>query len=173
MDDQGLLLEDFGAFYRAHLDALLRFCMARVRDPELAADLAAEVFAAALIGRRRYRTELGSPWQWLVGIATNKIADVARRGRVERRAQQRLGIAAIDWTEDDLERVAALADGAQYARLLDELPAEQREAVQARIVEERSYEQIAGAYGIGEATVRKRVSRGLATLRRGVSREEL
>lgn len=172
MRDQSLLLEDFGAFYRARLDVVLAFCVVRVRDPELAADLAAEVFAAALIGRRGYRPDRGTEVQWLLGIAANKIADARRRGSVERRAQLRLGMAPIEWTEGDYERVSAIADGGQLLAMLAELPADQREAVQARVVEERSYGQIASAYGVGEATVRKRVSRGLATLRGLVSKED-
>jgi RNA polymerase sigma factor (sigma-70 family) len=172
MGDQSLLLEDFGAFYRAHLDSVLAFCMARVRDPELAADLAAEVFAAALIGRRRYRADRGTALQWLLGIAANKIADAGRRGHVERRAQHRLGIPAIEWTEDDYERVVALGHGERLVGMLAELPVEQREAVKARVLDERSYTQIASAYGVGEATIRKRVSRGLATLRSLVSKED-
>jgi RNA polymerase sigma-70 factor (ECF subfamily) len=146
--------------------------MARVRDRELAADLTAEVFAAALIGRGRYQAERGSERQWLLGIAANKIADAARRGHVERRAQQRLGMAAIDWTEEDYERIAAPADGGQLVGMLSELPIDQREAVHARVLQEQTYEQIADAYGVEETTVRKRVSRGLAMLRGIVAKED-
>jgi RNA polymerase sigma factor (sigma-70 family) len=172
MDDRSGLLGDFGAFYRAHLDVVLAFCMARVRDPELAADLAAEVFAAALIGRRRYRPDRGTERQWLLGIAANKVADARRRGVVERRAQQRLGMAAIEFSEEDYERVAARADGEEVVRLLGTLPIDQRDMVQAHVVEEQGYDELALAYGVKEATVRKRVSRGLAALRGMVARED-
>jgi DNA-directed RNA polymerase specialized sigma24 family protein len=36
---------DFGLFYRRHVDWVLGFLARRTRDPELAADLCAEVFA--------------------------------------------------------------------------------------------------------------------------------
>jgi DNA-directed RNA polymerase specialized sigma24 family protein len=39
-------------------------------------------------------------------------------------------------------------------------------------VEERSYEDVAAVLGVSEATARKRVSRGLATLRARISKEE-
>jgi RNA polymerase sigma factor (sigma-70 family) len=172
MGERSQLLGDFGAFYRTHLDAVLAFCIVRVRDGEMAADLTAEVFAAALIGRGGYRPERGTERQWLFGIAANKVADAERRGVVERRAQLRLGMAAIQWTEEDHERIAALADGPEMMRLLGELPVDQREAVHAHVVEERPYEQLAHAYGVNEATVRKRVSRGLLTLRRLVTKED-
>ena len=53
-------------------------------------------------------------------------------------------------------------------RLLAALPSDQREAVQARIVDERSYADIARELKTSELVVRKRVSRGLATLREQV-----
>ena len=94
-----------------------------------------------------------------------------RRGSVERRAQQRLGIPAIEWTDGDLERIAALTDDERLIVMLGELPAEQRDAVQARVVEERAYDEIARISAVSEVTVRKRVSRGLATLRERLSKE--
>ena len=48
---------------------------------------------------------------------------------------------------------------------LDALPADQREAVRARILDERDYVDIARSTQTSEAVVRKRVSRGLAGLR--------
>jgi RNA polymerase sigma-70 factor (ECF subfamily) len=49
--------------------------------------------------------------------------------------------------------------------LLQALPSDQREAIKARVVEERSYEQLAATYRCSPSVVRKRVSRGLRTLR--------
>jgi RNA polymerase sigma-70 factor (ECF subfamily) len=149
MGDERELARDFAVVYRAHLDAVLAFCYGRTRDAELAADLAAEVFASALVARDRYQSELGTVRQWLLGIAAHKAADAMRRGRVERRAQQRLGMAQILWTEDDLERVERIG-----------------RAVRARVLDELAYGEIARQTGASEQVVRKRVSRGLATMRR-------
>jgi DNA-directed RNA polymerase specialized sigma24 family protein len=52
--------------------------------------------------------------------------------------------------------------------LVESLPSDQRHAVKARIVDERGYGEIAGELGCSELVVRKRVSRGLAWLRRQV-----
>jgi RNA polymerase sigma factor (sigma-70 family) len=49
--------------------------------------------------------------------------------------------------------------------LLDELPHDQREALRARLVDDRAYDEIATAAGVSEAAIRQRVSRGLASLR--------
>ena len=48
---------------------------------------------------------------------------------------------------------------------LQELPADQRAAIEAHVLEERSYPEIADEAGASEAAVRMRVSRGLAALR--------
>jgi DNA-directed RNA polymerase specialized sigma24 family protein len=46
--------EAFGAFYRRHLRAVLAYLLHRTRRPEIAADLTAETFAAALEGAPRF-----------------------------------------------------------------------------------------------------------------------
>jgi RNA polymerase sigma-70 factor (ECF subfamily) len=48
---------------------------------------------------------------------------------------------------------------------VSELPAGQREAVRAHVLEDRDYGDIAREEMTTEATVRKRVSRGLSALR--------
>ena len=104
---------------------------------------------------------------WLFTIARNTLATSLRRGRVEARARRRIGIReAIAFTGEELERVecAASADG-WVMELLEQLPSEQREAVRARVLEERSYPDIAGELETSELVVRKRVSRGLSNLR--------
>jgi len=170
MDAERQLREDFERFYRANLDVVLGFCFTRTHDPELAADLAAETFAAALIARERYSPALGSTRRWLLGIAAHKTSDALRRGHVQRRAQHRLGMAEIHWSDDDLEYVVGIAAGSLQDALA-ELPEAQRQAVRAHVVDERGYGEIARASGVSEQTVRKRVSRGLAALRRQLDKE--
>jgi len=53
---------------------------------------------------------------------------------------------------------------------LGDLPQDQRVAIQARVLDERSYPDIAGELGTSEAAVRMRVSRGLAALRTRIAR---
>ncbi len=49
--------------------------------------------------------------------------------------------------------------------MLDGLPAEQRDAIRARVLDERDYGEIARELRTSELVIRKRVSRGLAELR--------
>ena len=159
----------FVAFYRRHRDAVLGFFMRRTGDPELAADLSAEVFAAALLAAGRYRPGERPALAWLYGIAAHKLADSRRRGRVQDEARRRLAMEPIVIDDADLERVTALADasGAVEAALAA-LPADQRDAVMARVVHERSYAEIATEMRCSEMLVRQRVSRGLRALRTGL-----
>lgn len=83
----------FGAFYRRHLDMVVGWCARRTADPELAADLAAEVFAAALVAAARYEPRHESAAGWLLGIARNVLGHSVRRGQVDIRARRRLGAA--------------------------------------------------------------------------------
>jgi RNA polymerase sigma-70 factor (ECF subfamily) len=157
----------FSAFYRRHLATVVGWCLRRTGDPELAADLTAEVFAAVLDGAARYEPRTGSAAGWLLGIARNVLGHSVRRGRVDARARRRLGVAALCAEDDDLVRVLEVADS--RAGLVDELlaglPADERAAVSARVIQERAYGEIAGGLGCSEMVVRKRVSRGLARLR--------
>ncbi|MHB1567770.1 MAG: RNA polymerase sigma factor [Solirubrobacteraceae bacterium] len=174
MDDAELLAatvrgdaDAFAVLYRRHLPRVLAFGLRATGDAELAADLAGEVFAAALAAARRYRPEHESAAPWLLGIAHNKLRESRRRGRVENAVRHRLGIATLELTDGDLERVAELAaleDGRVLAAV-ESLPGSQRDAIRARIVEERGYAEIAAELSCSESVIRQRVSRGLARAR--------
>ncbi|HWK30228.1 MAG TPA: sigma factor-like helix-turn-helix DNA-binding protein [Solirubrobacter sp.] len=66
----------------------------------------------------------------------------------------------------DLEEIVRLADGDGSAlRLLERLPPDQRDAITARILDERSYEDIAAELECSQAVIRQRVHRGLSVMR--------
>ena len=168
-DAAGLADGDPAAFerlYRRHAEDLLGFFARRTRDPELAADLTAETFAAALAGRRRYRAQSGAPAAWLFGIAMHKLADAQRRGYAEDRARRRLGMERLSLDDEDLARIESLAEADGATALLDLLAPDQREAIRAHVIDERGYDEIARTLDTSESVVRKRVSRGLAAVRR-------
>ena len=47
--------DGFAVFYRRHVDAILRYHARSTRNAEVAADLAAETFAAALEAKHRFK----------------------------------------------------------------------------------------------------------------------
>jgi RNA polymerase sigma-70 factor (ECF subfamily) len=161
--------EAFAVLYRRHVTPLLAYFVRRTREAELAADLTAETFAAALDGAHRVRADKGPAVAWLYGIARRQLSHAQRRGAVEDRARRRLGMAPLTLTDETLERVEALAAADATAAILHEglaaLPQDQRDAVLARVLDEREYAEIATAARTSESVVRKRVSRGLAGLR--------
>ena len=70
-DDDALLAaaadgpEAFAQFYSLHVSGVIAYFRRRVASAELAADLTAEPFAAALEGRRRFAPERGPAAAWL------------------------------------------------------------------------------------------------------------
>jgi RNA polymerase sigma-70 factor (ECF subfamily) len=174
MDDEQLLAATardpraFGEFYARHERAVFRYFYRRVHDAELAADLSAECFAAALLGAARFRGGDAPAVAWLFGIARNLLRRSAEKRRVESKARARLGMAPLVLEDDTLAALERIHAGQLMEHALSYLPADQAQAVQARIVDEREYEEIARELRTSEAVVRKRVSRGLSALRRRV-----
>jgi RNA polymerase sigma factor (sigma-70 family) len=160
----------FSAFYRRHLATVVGWGVRRTGDPELAADLTAEVFAAVLVSAARYEPTQDSAAGWLLGIARNVLGHSLRRGQVDARARALIGASSLTVEEADLAVVLELADGRDGVadHLLAGLPDPERAAVRARVIEERGYGEIARSLGCSEMVVRKRVSRGLARLRAGL-----
>ena len=172
--DDGALLaasrsdpDAFMTFYRRYESAVIGYLLRRTGNTELAVDLASEVFAEALASRGRYRRETDSAAAWLFTIAHHILTDSLRRGLVDARARRRIGIVdVIAYSDGDLERIESLVSQSGWAtRLLEALPEDQRAAVHARIVEERSYAEIARQLRTSELVIRKRVSRGLSAMR--------
>lgn len=169
MDDA----DAFAELYRSESEAVLIFLTRRTLDGETALDLAAETFAIAM---RSWRTLRGLGREqrraWLFTVARRQLSRYLRRAAVERRATRRLGIRVPQVSQDDLaliERRAGLEElRTVLGRELASLSAEQREALGMRIVQERSYEEIAATLGVSEQTVRARVSRGLRRLARAL-----
>jgi RNA polymerase sigma factor (sigma-70 family) len=155
----------FGVFYDRHVRTLLGYFARRTGDPQVAADLAAETFASAIVAQERYVPTGAPALAWLYAIAARRLADYQRRGAVERRMQRMLAMERVPLSEDNAEMIRLLAEDAAV-EMLAELPGDQREAVIAHVVDDRGYPELADSLQTSEAAVRQRVSRGLATLRR-------
>jgi RNA polymerase sigma factor (sigma-70 family) len=161
--------EAFGMFYRRHVDAVLAFFRVRTGDPELAADLMAETFAAALLAAPRFRRRREPAVAWLFTIGRRKLIDSWRRGKVEDAARRKLGLEPMELDDGGLARVDALVDEQRnplpLLALMDRLPEDQREALRLRVLDEREYADIARELRCSEAVIRQRVSRATRTLR--------
>jgi len=161
--------EAFGVFYRRHVDAILAFFRVRTGDPELAADLMAETFAAALLAAPRFKRRREPAVAWLFTIGRRKLIDSWRRGKVEDAARRKLGLEPIELDDGGLARVDSLVDEERdplpLLELMNRLPADQREALRMRVLDEREYVDIARELECSEAVIRQRVSRATRGLR--------
>ncbi len=158
-------VDAFAELYGRYERPLAAFFVRATGSGELAADLTAETFAQALSSLNRYDPELGAGGAWLYGIARNLLARSRERGQVEDRARRQLGMEPVVLDDTTVASIESLAHDSHALTLLRNLPDDQRQAVAARVVDERSYEEIAAALQLSQSVVRKRVSRGLATLR--------
>jgi RNA polymerase sigma factor (sigma-70 family) len=155
----------FAELYSRHERPIAAFLMRRTGSAELAADLTAEVFAAALLAWRRRARPAQAEQAWLFGIAQHKLIDSYRRGRVEDDARRRLGMRPTHVTDESLAQIEALTAETPALALVDQLPDEQRVAVTARVIDGRGYAEIASELRLSEQVVRKRVSRAVKRLR--------
>src|SRR5262249_61175182 len=86
--------DGFEEIYDRHAAQVL--ARSRVRVGQYAADLTAEVFARAWLGRSRFRPESDdSALPWLLGIARNVLRESLRKRRIEDAARRRLGMARL------------------------------------------------------------------------------
>jgi RNA polymerase sigma factor (sigma-70 family) len=155
----------YAAFYRRFERAVLGYFARAGAAADVRADLAAETFARALAGIERFDPALGRPASWLFGIARHVLLTSWERGRVDSVARRRLAMPPLLLDDEAIERIDDVSAAAAALELLDTLPEEQRAAIQARVVLEREYADIARELRCSEQVVRKRVSRGLAALR--------
>ena len=159
----------FAELYRRHVRAVHSWFRARTSD-RYASELTAETFAQAALSMRRFRDQAnGSAAPWLYGIARNLLRRHHERGRVERRARERLGMPIrsyeLDLDEVD-DRVDALGLAPRLSSALEALPDGQRQALELRVVDELDYAEVAASLGCSEVAARLRVMRALGSLSR-------
>ena len=160
----------FRALYDRYAEAIHSYLRRRTRDEEAARDLTAETFAQAWLARARFRDEAnGSAAPWLYGIARNVLSASVRQQRLERAACERLGIF------ERLDRPDSTATPEEnwlddLDDILETLPPGQREALRLRFADDLDYQAVAGAMNTTPLAARIRVSRGLSSLRRRMTR---
>jgi len=158
----------FGVLYGRHVQSIHQYL--RGRAPEDAAmELTAETFAQAALGLRRFRDLAdGSARPWLHGIARNLLSAYWERERVETSGRRRLGLplSAYDDQLAEVEERATDGERAAVRGALEALPPTQRHALTLRVVEERSYADVASILGCSEVAARLRVMRALGSLSR-------
>jgi RNA polymerase sigma-70 factor (ECF subfamily) len=155
----------FSVFYSRYEKLVLAFFRKTAGPGEVAVDLTAEVFAELVESLDRFDPDQGSGSSWLFGIARNVLARSRRRGQVEDRSRRRLGLPLLVVADETIDRIERSLGADSVTELLTRLPDAQRAAIEARILQERDYGEIARELRCSESVVRQRVSRGLRSLR--------
>jgi RNA polymerase sigma-70 factor (ECF subfamily) len=159
----------FREFYERYAVWMRAWFQRQTGSESAALDLTAETFAQAWRGLRRFKDMAdGSGAPWLFGIARNLLRQYHKHNRIETAARARLGL-PVDWTgteEYDAvdDRVAASSMRPALLDAVRALPADQRAALELRIVDQLPYEEVAGRLGCSINAARLRVSRALRHL---------
>ena len=159
-------VDRFGEIFDRHALSIFRFLARRI-GPDEAGDVLGEVFLAAFEARPRFDQRHSTALPWLYGIASRLLGKHYRRLASELGALERAAAQADAW--DHAEDVSAAADAQielrAMAKVIEELPAGEREALLLYAWEDLTYGEIAAALGIPVGTVRSRLNRVRQRLR--------
>lgn len=153
--------------FRRHYEQVYRFLRRRTESDEVAEDLAQAVFADAAARLHQLEREGPPVLAWLYTVARRRLVDRARE------SERQGTLASLD---DARARPieATLEYGAQLAGVIGAsiraLPDGQRQVVVMKLLEGRSFAEIAERSGASEAACKMRFSRGLEALRTELSR---
>jgi RNA polymerase sigma factor (sigma-70 family) len=145
--------------FRDHYENVVSFLRRRTKTDDEAEELAQAVFAQAAA---HLRPNGRAPVQaWLYTVARRKLVDAARRRARSGGPSVSLDEAALAAVEPRYGREVAAA----LRRALDRLPEGQRTVVVGRLIEGRSFAELAAAVGASEAACKMRFVRGLESVR--------
>jgi RNA polymerase sigma-70 factor (ECF subfamily) len=162
----------FDEFFLRYESLVLGYMRRRTPSADIALDLTAETFVQALASVGRFKPGPDPAVAWLLGIARHTLLKSLRRGRVVHRARSRLSVGPIAVDDDDLDRVDRIGT-LSASELLAVLPPDQAAAIKARVFDEQPYANVAARLRCSPLVARKRVSRGLATLRSVIDEESI
>jgi RNA polymerase sigma-70 factor (ECF subfamily) len=160
----------FAEVYESYFDLVYAYVARRVRNRAETEDLTAEVFRKALANLPRFKWT-GAPFAaWLFRIASNMIADRAKRAAREGSAEPSLtvGLVPRGQASPTQAQQTALEDcerQAQLFRMVDDLAGDQRRVLVLRFAEEKSIREIAQLIGRSDGAVKQLQFRALENLR--------
>lgn len=159
----------FATIFDRHAGTIYRFLARRV-EPAEADGLLGDVFRIAFERRGSFDQERSSARPWLYGIATNVVARHRRSEHRRLRAMARLASRPVLEPHDLVgDRVSEALDAdeawTRLVEIIDDLPAEERDALLLYAWEDLSYNDIAAAMDVPVGTIRSRLNRARRRLR--------
>lgn len=171
--DEGAILKEaradparFAPIYERYFPRVYRYCLRRVDRPEDAEDLTGLVFTRALAGLPEYRG--GSVAAWLFRIAHNVVANELRDRRPHASLDGAAATLAADLSDPDEPALTLLLreeERQRIARLLAQLPENQRELLALKMAGELTAKEIGAVLGRSEGAVRVALHRIVQQLR--------
>lgn len=158
----------FEALYARHRGGLYRFVARGLSPRALADECFQEIWIRVIGARERYRPDAKFS-TWLYQIAHNLIVDQYRRARPEVQVDEGEDGALREFPDDEQHQPERELSQFEQQRLLQqalrELPDDQRIALQLRLEQELSLEEIARITGTGRETVKSRLRYALDKLK--------
>jgi RNA polymerase sigma-70 factor, ECF subfamily len=164
-------LEAFNQLVRRHQDHLFALVYRLVPDPDQAADAVQEAFFSAYRNLAAFRG--GSVRSWLGRIAVNAAMDLQRSKR-RRPFQPYPELEDESWQppaapEAEPEHRSLIVERSRaLAKALEALPFDQRNCIVLFDVQGYDYAEIARIMGVSVGTVKSRIHRGRAVLRKSL-----
>jgi len=171
--DERLLIEAaqrdrarFADIYEEYFELVYTYVARRVRDRPTAEDLTSDVFHKALAYLPKFKWT-GAPFaSWLFRIASNLIADRAKRRATTSATPEEIELMPQDSRKDSQSDLEDVERQAQLFRLVDGLAEDQKLVVALRFADEKSIKQIAAELGRSEGAVKQLQFRALENLRK-------
>jgi RNA polymerase sigma factor (sigma-70 family) len=159
---------EFEALWEANYRAIRDACARWMGGRELGDEACARVALDALQKFARYRAMIRDPRGWLMAVGRSVCMDVHRELTRERRVigPSMDSAAHLVFSSTTPERNLLHAERLErVSRAVAALPAPLRRTLELRVVQERSYGEIAAHLGLTEPNVRKRLQQARAELR--------
>jgi RNA polymerase sigma factor (sigma-70 family) len=161
---------EFEALYRSELKGVMGFFARRSSDPQTVFDLTADTFLEAMRSFGSAPPARGSERPWLFGIARHVYAKHCERERRRRDTARREGARQIldaEETEELAGRIDAERMGRALLARLAELSDQDREAIELVDLVGLTPTEAARALELSPGTLRVRLFRARARLRKG------
>jgi RNA polymerase sigma-70 factor, ECF subfamily len=164
----------FSALYDRLSGPLYSLAMKMLGDPAEAQEALQDVFLQIWSRAGTYNPEQSSVFSWTVLLTRSRVIDRlrarGRRSRVVVSPEETLDAAADASTvESAADTVEKNDEAARVRSVLNNLPSEQREAIELAFFEHLSHHEIAARLGQPLGTVKARIRRGLLKLRQRLS----
>lgn len=156
----------FAEFYDQTSARVYGLVLRVIRAPDLASEVAQEVYLEVWQNSARYRPEKGSVWAWLTTLAHRRAVDRVRSTERERLRDNRWSAEEFAPDSDQTwQRAETSLESERVRRGMAQLTGMQRESLQLAYYGGYTQQQVASLLEVPLGTVKSRMRDGLTRLR--------